>query len=131
MEIVITQWGLDSYLKLRHEQVFSGEEYWGTIRPDVLRLSNYPADPKFQAGKFWSPATDGNGSIPGGFKMKWHQVGPGSDQLRVPVFVRGDAYLCGAYIKHGPQDDRRYLAHFKTHIEKIAEGDFHICGRLT
>lgn len=48
MQVVITQWGLDSYLELKHGRVFSPAEYWGEIRPDVLRLKVFPDDPKFR-----------------------------------------------------------------------------------
>ena len=59
MAIVITQWALDSYLELKHGPVFTGDKYRGTIRPDVLLLKDHPGHPKFQIGKFWSPASDG------------------------------------------------------------------------
>lgn len=64
MEIVITQWGLDSYLDLKHRRTFSTEEYEGTLRPDVMRLKSYPNDPKFRIAKFWSQ------TVPDGFKMR-------------------------------------------------------------
>lgn len=38
MEIIITQWALDSYLELKTENVFTVKEYKEVIRPDVLRL---------------------------------------------------------------------------------------------
>ena len=53
MKVFITQWALDSYLNLKHDQLFSDEYYRETLRPDVLRLKNYPNDPKFDIGKFW------------------------------------------------------------------------------
>lgn len=34
MEIIITQWALDSYLELKAETVFIVEEYKDVIRPD-------------------------------------------------------------------------------------------------
>ena len=64
MDIVITQWGLDSYLELKHASVFSAVDYWRTIRPDVELLRAYPAAPEFANGKFWSPAADASGTIP-------------------------------------------------------------------
>jgi len=96
LAIVITQWGLDSYLDLKHSQAFTPEEYKGTIRPDVLLLHDFPGNAKFENDRFWSPATDRSGTIAHGFKMKWHQVGPGRVQLRLPVALVRDAYLCEA-----------------------------------
>jgi len=42
MDILITQWALDSYLDLKQDYVFSEEEYKAVIRPDVMRLHYYP-----------------------------------------------------------------------------------------
>jgi hypothetical protein len=42
MEIILTAWALDSYLELKHGNVFTDQEYKATIRPDVLLLKNYP-----------------------------------------------------------------------------------------
>ena len=77
MEIIITQWALDSYLNLRHSNVFDAQYYWGTLRPDVMLLKNHPGDPKFQNDKFWGPAKTRSALVPNGFKMKWRQVGNG------------------------------------------------------
>ena len=60
MDIIITEWALNSYLELKQERVFSDEEYRILLRPDVLRLKSYPDDPKFNLGKFWSVAQDRN-----------------------------------------------------------------------
>ena len=85
MDIVLTAWALDSYLDLKHTKTFSAQEYKSMIRPDVMLLRNYPNEPKFQNSKFFSFATDGmNNRIPDGYKLKWHQVGPGLVQLRAP-----------------------------------------------
>ena len=67
MEIVITAWGLDSYLELRHENQFLAGDYKKTIRPDVLLLKSFPEPPNFENGKFWSPADHAGAAIPGGF----------------------------------------------------------------
>jgi hypothetical protein len=61
MEIVITEWALDSYLNLVAQQAFTAQEYKMVIRPDVERLKTYPSDPKFQSHKFWSQAQDPRG----------------------------------------------------------------------
>jgi hypothetical protein len=52
MEIIITQWALDSYLDLKHASQFSAKDYRETIRPDVLLLLVFPNHPKFANGKF-------------------------------------------------------------------------------
>jgi hypothetical protein len=57
MDIIITQWALDSYLDLMHSGAFSATDYRATIRPNVLLLKVYPNHPKFSNGKFWSIAT--------------------------------------------------------------------------
>lgn len=101
------------------------------IRPDVLRLKNFPFEEKFQNGKFWSPATFNRDSIPHGFKMKWHQVGNGSVQLRLPVVVMEEIYLCSAYVKKDEKMEKRMLAKFKTHIQLIQEGKFIKRGELS
>lgn len=78
MEVIITEWALNSYLDLKSMQVFSDDEYKKIIRPDVLLLKSYPSDIKFSQGKFWSLAQDHNNKkIPNGYKMKWHQIGSG------------------------------------------------------
>lgn len=125
MDIVITAWALDSYLELKHGHVFTDAEYWETIRPDVLRLGTYPTDAKFANAKFWSVAADpSSGTLANGYKMKWHQMGPGLVQLRLPVAMLGKAYLCAAYAKGGDKEERRRLAKFKTHIALIRQGTY-------
>ena len=132
MEIVLTTWALDSYLELKHTNVFTNQEYKGTIRPDVLLLKNYPNDPKFQNSKFFSFATDGmKNRIPDGYKFKWHQVGPGLVQLRAPIGMFAEAYLCQAYVKADAKKEKRMMAKFKTHLQLIKQGQFTECGRLS
>tara|TARA_B100000989_G_scaffold296861_2_gene281055 strand:+ start:27393 stop:27791 length:399 start_codon:yes stop_codon:yes gene_type:complete len=131
VDIVITQWALDSYLDLKHNRTFSIQEYQNKIRPDVLLLRNYPKDTKFSNGKFWSPASDKNGiKIAHGFKMKWHQVGDGKVQLRLPIAVLNEAMLCEAYQKNNDKKEKRMLAKFKTHIQLIQQGQYTIRGIL-
>ncbi len=132
MDIVITAWALDSYLNLKHTHVFTDQEYKTVIRADVTLLKTYPQDAKFQNSKFWSIATDGKGSkISDGFKMKWHQVGSGKVQMRLPTGLVADAYLCEAYVKTDPKKEKRMMAKFKTHLELIRRGQFTECGRLS
>ena len=132
MDIVITEWAFDSYLDLLSNNAFTPEEYKKTIRPDVRRLESYPKDPKFGSGKFWSPANDprGKGPIPDGFKMKWHNMGPGKVQIRLPVGILKDAVLCEAYVKENASQEKRKLARFKTHLELVRQGRFTERGRL-
>ncbi len=56
MEIIITEWALDSYLDLKSRRAFTNEQYEKVLRPDALRLKRYPSDPKFQVQQFWSIA---------------------------------------------------------------------------
>jgi hypothetical protein len=131
MEIVLTAWALDSYLDMKHAKVFTNQEYKGTIRPDVELLKKYPGDVKFQNSKFFSFATDGmKNRIPDGYKMKWHQIGPGLVQLRAPVGIFAEAYLCQAYVKKDPKMEKRMMAKFKTHLQLIRQNQFTECGRL-
>ena len=125
MEIIITEWALGSYLELRAQQAFVNEEYRQRIRPDVLLLRHYPIHPKFAQSNFWSQ------EFPNGFKMKWHQMGNGKVQIRLPVGVFGPAFLCEAYVKESPRQEARKLARFKTHLQLIRLGRFTERGRLS
>lgn len=131
-ENIITQWALDSYLDLVNQKVFSRQEYLTKIRPDVMLLKNYPNDPKFNNGKFWSPANDMNGKvISDGYKMKWHQIGNGGVQLRLTVgIVGGNSYLCEAYVKTDNKVDKRKLAKFKVYLDLIRKGYYTTRGEL-
>ncbi|MEM7608475.1 MAG: hypothetical protein AAF411_24235 [Myxococcota bacterium] len=138
IEVVITEWALDSYLNLKHQKVFGDAYYWGTVRPDVELLSLFPNDPKFGNSKFWGPATDKSGNaIPNGFKMKWRQVGPGRVQLRLcvaitkaPADAAARAYLCRAYVKSDDKVDKREAAKLKRHINLIHRGQYVFRGKL-
>ena len=131
MDIIITAWALDSYLELKHNRVFSVDEYKKTIRPDALRLDNYPDDSKFKNNKFWSIATDQNGNnIEDGYKMKWHQIGSGKVQLRLTVGIFAEAFLCEAYVKNDPKTEKRKMARFKVYLEKIRRNEYTENGRL-
>lgn len=133
MDIFITQWALDSYLNLISQKIFTQQEYFTIIRPDVMLLEKYPNDPKFQNGKFWSPANDRSGLVMlAGYKMKWHQIGSGRIQLRLTVVILGDkCFLCEAYVKKDDKTDRRMLSRFKGYLELIKQGRCVIRGKLT
>lgn|SRR3990167_3197945 len=132
MDIIITQWALDSYLELKHQRVFDKKTYNETIRPDVLLLRKFPQDIKFGIGKFWSVAEDRSGKIiTNGYKMKWHNVGNGSVQLRLTVGVFGDeCFLCEAYVKSNASQEHRKLEKFRHHLKSIRDQNYIICGRL-
>ena len=117
--------GLDSYLDLKAEKAFSTWEYREKIRPDVLLLKAYPNHPKFSQDTFWSP------EIKDGYKMKWHQMGNGKVQVRLPVGLLGEAFLCEAYVKLDPKKEARMVARFKTHFQLIRLGRYTERGRLT
>ena len=131
MEIIITAWALDSYLEIKHQNQLSPQDYKQTARPDVLLLKTYPQNPKFTNNKFWSPAASNGSNISGGFKMKWHNLGANRMQLRLPVGIMNEAFLCHAYIKTDPKAEARQLAKFKTRLELIRRGRYTECGRLS
>jgi hypothetical protein len=129
--VVITDWALQSYLDLVHRAVFSKQEYWTVLRPDVERLKRYPIDANFGLSNFWSQATIRGVRIPYGFKMKWHNVGPGQVQLRLTVamfpgtgMLPGSAVLCSAYVKSSKATEARELAKFKDRIKRILSGQY-------
>lgn len=132
--MVITEWALDSYLELKHLGAFSMVEYRNVIRPDVeLLKEGLPLrHPKFRQRNFWGPAQDVNGvEIPSGFKMKWHNLGNGKNQMRLTVaVVDSKAYLCHAYLKTSDSQDKRYSARLKNRIADIRHGQFVTRGRL-
>jgi len=131
LDILITEWALDTYLDLKGRGVITRDEYKNKIRPDVMRLKAFPNDPEFSNSKFWSPATGLGGRIPCGFKMKWHQVGPGLCQLRVGVAIyNGEALLCRAYTKDNSSTEMREMAKLKLHISQIMNGLHQTRGKL-
>lgn len=134
MDVLITEWGLQSYLDLKHERVFTAQEYRTVIRPDVELLKGgfNPPAPKLTNGQFWGPATDKSGApIQHGFKMKWRNLGPGLVQLRLCVAVIGnEALLCHAFVKDSPATDKRQMALFKHRINQIAQGLLTVRGKL-
>lgn len=125
MDIIITQWALDSYLNLTAKRVFTQNEYQQAIRPDALLLKTYPNNTKFNQSKFWSVANDRSGQpIANGYKMKWHHVGNGKIQLRLPVGIWNEAFLCEAYVKENSNKEKRQLAKFKTHLKLIEQNNY-------
>jgi len=132
-DVVITDWALDSYLNLKHSNVFSDCEYWSTLRPDVELLRNgIPSPhPKFGNSKFWGPAKASGVTLSDGYKMKWHNLGPGQVQLRLPIMAAPHkAFLCEAYVKDSVATERRKMARFKTQMNLIAQGRYVYRGSL-
>jgi hypothetical protein len=135
--VVITEWALDSYLNLKHAQVFSDREYWTVLRPDVeLLKGGIPSsDPKFSNSKFWGPAKLANVALANGYKMKWHQIGSGKVQLRLPVTAGShggvpSAFLCECYVKSNTNYEQRMMAKFKRHMNLIALNRYTYRGAL-
>lgn len=129
MDIVITNWGLQTYLALRHRNVFTLDDYNDKLRPDALLLRDYPNSPRFQNAKFWGSADNNDASC---FKMKWHNIGPGRVQLRVGVVLHGgDALICEGYVKSSPNADKRYTRRLRVHAELIRRGQYQKLGELT
>lgn len=119
-------------MELKHARVFTKKEYKETLRPDALRLKNYPNDPKFKNDKFWSISTDRSGhKIQDGYKMKWHQVGNGKVQLRLSVGMFSEAFFCEAYVKEHPRAEKRRMARFKVYLQKIRDNEYVENGRLS
>lgn len=131
MDIVITDWALQSYFDLTN--MFSENEYRQILRPDAMLLSEYPDHPKFRNCKFWGACKDKSGRmIHHGYKMKWHNLGSGVIQLRLlVVIVNETAYLCNAYVKDNENTDFREMAKLKIKIKLIQEGRFIFLGRLS
>lgn len=134
MDVVITEWALNSYLDLKHNQVFSDFEYQKTLRPDaeILKEGWPSSNPKFSNFKFWGPATGlGGKTIQHGFKMKWHNIGSGKVQLRLAVVILDRrAFLCQGYVKSNDSVDKRQMALLKNRINDIANGTYNYRGLL-
>lgn len=132
LDIIITDWALQTYLDLKHKNTFTSEEYKNIIRPDIMLLKDGfpPIHTKFQNGKFWSNATFGSAIIKDGYKMKWHNIGEGKVQLRLCVAVLSDFFLCRAYVKSNENVDKREMAKLKIQIRDIINGNFSYRGIL-
>lgn len=61
MEVIITEWGLQSYIDLKSMGIFTDQDYKTHLRPDAELLKTDdpfdPNHPKFGNSKFWGPAT--------------------------------------------------------------------------
>jgi hypothetical protein len=142
MDVIITEWGLASYLELSARGVFTNTDYKKYLRPDaeLLKTEN-PFDlkhPKFSNNRFWGPAENKGEIIKFGHKMKWHNLGPGKVQLRLCVVIIETeledvkiqrAFLCTSYVKDD-KTEKREMARLKLKIQKIEDGTFVYRGKL-
>ncbi len=94
--------------------------------------------PKFGNDKFWGPATFKGQIIKYGHKMKWHNIGPGRNQLRLCVVIaetelsgkkKQRAFLCTSYIKDNSAE-KREMARLKIKIRKVLDGTYQYRGML-
>jgi hypothetical protein len=134
MEVIITEWGLQSYIDLKSRGIFNDRDYKMILRPDAeLLKTDDPFDlnhPKFSNPKFWGPAIFRGNVLRNGYKMKWHNIGPGRVQLRLcVVFSRNQAYLCNAYVKDD-KSEAREMARLKIKIQKVEDGTYVYRGNL-
>lgn len=131
MDVVITEWALQTYLDLKHKRVFDDAYYTSDIRPNAEKLKLYPGDVFFQ-GQGWGPATDPNNgnNIQHGWKLKWKHVGSGRVQLRVcTVILNGKSYLCNGFVRNDKTNPIE-MARLKIHISKISAGQYKSRGLL-
>ncbi len=62
---------------------------------------------------------------------KLYRVGNGCVQLRLPVAILNNAYICQGYVKRDEKTEKRMLAKFKTHLQLLQEERYIKCGELT
>ena len=142
MEVIVTEWGLQSYIDLKALGVFTDVDYKNHLRPDaeLLKTSDpfNKKDPKFSNDKFWGPATINAKVIKFGHKMKWHNLGPGKVQLRLCVviietelekIIQLRAFLCTSYVKDD-KSEKREMSRLKIKIQKIEDGTYKYRGKL-
>jgi hypothetical protein len=134
MEVIITEWGFQSYIDLKSMGIFTDQDYTTQLRPDAELLKTDdpfdPNHPKFSNSKFWGPATSLGKIVKYGHKMKWHNLGPGHVQLRLCVVIlQKRAYICNSYVKDD-KTDAREMARIKIKIQKIEDGTFVYRGML-
>lgn len=127
MDLILTNWALDSYQLLINDQhIISKDEFSKVIKLDVLLLKDgYPSPhEKFNQSKFWGEATKDDKIIQNAFKMKWRNIGDGKVQLRLCVIIlKTNIYICNAYVKNDKSEPRE-MAKLKLKIDKINEGKF-------
>lgn len=132
LDIVITEWALQSYLDLVGSDQVTRKDYMTILRPDILRLKQYLSDEKFNTHSFWGRATlRGGAAVVNGYKMKWRNFGNGKVQLRLCVaLIKGVAYLCQAFVKDSKAADKRNAALLLGYVDLIGEGKYERRGNL-
>lgn len=131
LEIVITEWALQSYLDLLAAHAFTKEEYRTRIRPMVMMLKQWPNLPtELERDKAWSPATIDGRQLANCYKMKWHNLNDRkTKQMRLGVVILEEvAYLCRAYTNK--DTEHLEMLRLKAHAEKIGKGKFEWRGLL-
>ena len=70
--------------------------------------------------------------------MKWHNFGPGRNQLRLRIVIvttelegktEQRAFLCTGYVKDASRE-KREMARLKIKIQKILDGTYSYRGRI-
>ena len=142
MDVIITEWALQSYLGLKSKGIFTENDYRTILRPDAELLKTEDPfntnHPRFGNSKFWGPATHKGQIIKYGYKMKWHNFGPGRNQLRLCIVIvttelEGNtekrAFLCTGYVKDTSRE-KREMARLKIKIQKILDGTYRYRGKI-
>lgn len=142
MEVIITEWGLQSYVDLKSKGIFNASDYKNTLRPDANLLKTDdpfdPQHPRFSNSKFWGPATLKGNIIYPGYKMKWHNFGNGNVQLRLCIVIASTdikgtkiqrAFICNSFVRDD-KTNKREMASLKIKIQKIIDGNFSYRGNL-
>lgn len=142
MEVIITEWGLQSYIDQKRLGIFTDADYKTHLRPGVVLLkTDDPFDknhPKFSNDKFWGPAKSKGKIVKFGYKMKWHNFGPGKVQLRLCIVIieteigkikAQRAFICTSYVKDD-NSEKREMARIKIKIQKIEDGTYVYRGNL-
>ena len=60
MDIILTDWAIQSYAALKKRKMFTDRDYNNSLRPDTLKLKKFPTDPFFSNSNSWGPANRGN-----------------------------------------------------------------------
>ena len=82
MDVIITEWALQSYLDLKAKGIFTEQDYREILRPDAeLLKTDDPFDanhPRFSNAKFWGPATHNKVRLQDEMAQLWSWSKPAS-----------------------------------------------------